>query len=482
MPHKPSPLQEQFLALDGPEAFYGGAAGGGKTDALLMAALQYARVPGYNAILFRKTYSDLGLPGALMDRAKEWLIGKVPWSEQDKRFTFPGSRATLGFGYLETADDKYRYQSAEYQFVGFDEVTEFDQKSYLYLFSRLRSNISTDAVPLRMRCASNPIGMGFDWVKQRFVDPGHIDRPFIPAKLTDNPFIDQKSYIESLMNLDPVTRAKLLEGDWVVAEEGLMFKTEWFKIVDSFPQEGHFCRHWDLAATEPKKGKDPDWTVGALLCHHRGITYIVDVARFKSNPYQVEQAISLTAEMDGRDVTVSIEEEQGASGKSLMDHYRRNVLNGYIVRAVRPGSTERLKYGIDNYVRASGSKVARAMPWASAAGAGNVMLVKGTWNKPFLDEIMQFPQGAHDDQVDAVSGAYGFLCKPGIRPHVGSSSSSVVPETAARPEETEKQDINAFQDILDQAATPAEREELMQIIYGNNSQSELETAGAGAVG
>jgi predicted phage terminase large subunit-like protein len=238
-----------------------------------------------------------------------------------------------------------------------------------------------------------------------------------------------------------------------------------------------------LAATEPKKGKDPDWTVGALLCHYRGITYIVDIARFKSNPYQVEQAIALTAEMDGRDVTVSIEEEQGASGKSLMDHYRRNVLSGYTVRAVRPGSTERLKYGIDNYVRASGSKVARAMPWASAAGAGNIMLVKGSWNKAFLDEIMQFPQGTHDDQVDAVSGAYGFLCKPGIRPHVGSSSSPAVPETASRPEEIKRQDISAFQDILDQAQTPAEREELLRIIHGNNnSQSELETATAGAVG
>jgi predicted phage terminase large subunit-like protein len=445
-----------------------------------MAALQYVSVPGYNAILFRKTYSDLGLPGALMDRAKEWLIGKVPWSEQDKRFTFPGSRATLGFGYLETPDDKYRYQSAEYQFVGFDEVTEFDQASYLYLFSRLRRNVGeTNTIPLRMRCASNPIGTGFDWVKLRFVDPGHIDRPFVPAKLTDNPFIDQDSYIKSLMNLDPVTRAKLLEGDWVISEEGAMFRAEWFKIVDAVPQTAHRCRYWDLAATEPKKGKDPDWTVGALVSEVGGIYFVEDVKRFKRDPYQVEQAIALVAEMDGKRITVGIEEEQGASGKSLIDHYRRNVLRGFTVMASRPGSSRTLRFGNDNAIKASGSKVARAMPWASAAGAGNVKLMRGDWNKAFLDEVGQFPLSGHDDQVDAVSGAFGILTRRILVPHAGSAARTE--ETGApapRAEEVVGQDVNAFQDILSQAKTPEERNELLRIINGNGTDNNRVAEGA----
>ncbi|GAF75153.1 unnamed protein product, partial [marine sediment metagenome] len=111
IPHQPTVKQQAFLKLWQTEAFYGGAAGGGKSDALLMAALQYVDVPDYAAILFRRTYADLALPGALMDRAGEWLGGtEAHWSGQDKRWTFP-SGATLTFGYLDTDADRYRYQS-----------------------------------------------------------------------------------------------------------------------------------------------------------------------------------------------------------------------------------------------------------------------------------------------------------------------------------------------------------------------------------
>lgn len=121
-PHVPTPKQSAFLLLDCKEAFYGGAAGGGKSDALLMAALQYVDVPGYSAILFRKTFADLGKPGALIDRAKEWLMpyqetGEVKWNEKDRCFNFydvygkkRDLRSRLQFGYLETANDCYTYQ------------------------------------------------------------------------------------------------------------------------------------------------------------------------------------------------------------------------------------------------------------------------------------------------------------------------------------------------------------------------------------
>src|SRR5438105_15864341 len=97
VPHDPAnnPKQVAFLLLPVKEAFYGGAAGGGKSDALLAAALQYVEIPGYAAILFRRTYADLALPGALMDRSHAWLKGTdVKWKNDTKTWSFP-SGATL---------------------------------------------------------------------------------------------------------------------------------------------------------------------------------------------------------------------------------------------------------------------------------------------------------------------------------------------------------------------------------------------------
>ncbi len=187
IPHDPTPKQAEFLLMPDLEVLFGGSAGGGKSEALLMAALQYVDVPGYAAILFRRTYTDLALPGALMDRAHEWLQGTAAkWSEKNKTWTFP-SGATLSFGYLENENDKYRYQSAEFQFIGFDELTQFTETQYLYLFSRLR-RLEGSKIPLRMRAASNPGGVGHEWVKQRFIVG---DKPFVPASLDDNPYIDR---------------------------------------------------------------------------------------------------------------------------------------------------------------------------------------------------------------------------------------------------------------------------------------------------
>jgi hypothetical protein len=132
----PGAKQIEFLSLGELEAYFGGAAGGGKSDALLMAALQYVDQPNYAALLLRRTYKDLSLPGALMERAGNWLRGTAAhWSAETKTWRFP-SGATVTFGHLDNEGDKYNYQSSEFQFVGFDEVTQFTKTQYEYLFSR----------------------------------------------------------------------------------------------------------------------------------------------------------------------------------------------------------------------------------------------------------------------------------------------------------------------------------------------------------
>lgn len=231
IPHAPEVPQHAFLWLWQKEALYGGAAGGGKSDALLMGALQYVDVPGYAALILRRTYADLSLPGAIMSRAHQWLQPTAArWNDQTKTWTFP-SGATLTFGYLQTGLDKYRYQSAEFQYIAFDELTQFPLADYTYMFSRLRKPAESTGellhkVPLRMRVASNPGGKYYQWVSERFpVMPGDMPdmkggRIFIPAKLSDNPHVDQESYEASLEELTPEERAQLLKGDWTIRAPG----------------------------------------------------------------------------------------------------------------------------------------------------------------------------------------------------------------------------------------------------------------------
>jgi predicted phage terminase large subunit-like protein len=398
-PEPPTAHQLAFLSLVSREALYGGSAGGGKSSALLMAALQYVNVPGYAALLFRKTYADLAKPGALMDRAADWLSGSdAKWNQQDKQWLFP-SGATINFGYLDAEKDKYNYQGGEYQFIGFDEATQFSESQYRYLLSRLRRKAGVD-IPLRMRLASNPGGAGHEWVRQRFVVEGRANgRPFIPARLEDNPGIDQDEYRKSLDQLDHLTRAQLLNGDWDVLPAGGLFRREWFtepgRIVDvaDVPKGGRSIRYWDLAATVPKPGKDPDWTAGAKVTLKDGVYYIEDIKRKQGSPMQIEKLVRETADIDGKSVAIRMEQEGGASGVNTIDTYSRRVLVGFDFQGHRK----------------TGDKSEMARPVSAAAEQGNVRLVRGAWIGPYLDEVEAFPQGMHDDQVDAVSGAFSLL-------------------------------------------------------------------------
>jgi predicted phage terminase large subunit-like protein len=390
MPRTISEKQALFLILPTREAFYGGAAGGGKSEALYLGALQYVDTPGYAALLLRRTYGDLSLPGALMDRARERLTPMdAKWDEKAHTWRFPAG-ATLTFGYLEHEADKFRYQGAEFQYIGFDELTQFSETQYRYMASRLR-RLQGVNIPLRLRAASNPGGLGHDWVKQRFITEQKTHhRPFIPARMADNPYLDIDSYRESLAVLDPVTRAQLENGDWEVRNAGSMFRREWFQIVPTAPAGMRKVRYWDRAATTAKPGRDPDWTAGCLLGVDERQYYLVDMRRFRGTPGDNERLIRQTAEVDGKAVPVWAEEEGGSSGKDSIDHYRDTVLPGWAFRGNR----------------VTGSKAERAAPVSSQAEAGNVKLVAGPWVGAFLDEIEAFPAGSHDDQVDALSGAF----------------------------------------------------------------------------
>jgi predicted phage terminase large subunit-like protein len=411
IPHVPTAKQSAFMLLDNKEAFYGGAAGGGKSDCLLMAGLQNVDVKGYAGIIFRKNYSDLVKPGALIDRSKEWLFRfpDVRWVDKEKKFEFLGKYgphteviSILQFGYLETDNDRFNYQGGEYQFVGFDELTHMSLICYQYLFSRLRRLNGMD-VPLRVRGASNPPDddQG-QWVYDRFVNdqtkkPGTI---FVSAGLDDNPFLDKKSYIESLNELDPVTRARLRDGLWTVIRKGNMFKRDWFDTVEKAPPFRRKIRFWDMAATDVEKAKkknkrsEPDWTVGALVSEHRGIYYIEDLCRFRKSPNDTQEIQRATATADGKKVKIVMEQEPGSSGVIAIDLYMKDIFNSFYFKGIR----------------STGSKVDRANPFSAKAEKGCVKFVKGCRNmEEFFNEAESFPGGSHDDMIDAISGAISEL-------------------------------------------------------------------------
>jgi len=411
VPWRPTPHQSAFLLVPNREAFYGGAAGGGKSIALLMGALQYVDQPGYNALLIRRTFKDLSQPEALIDISKEWLSNTdAKWNQSEHKWSFP-SGAVLQFGHMENENDKYQYQGAAYHYVGFDELTQFSEGMYTYLLSRVRRRTTDQSTfPLRVRGAANPGGVGHEWVKRRFIELPEDDdvdeeeeakfaeRVFIPSGLNDNPHLDRDNYRQMLNELDLVTRKQLMNGDWDIAGDGNMFKREWFdnRIITEIPRGVTFrriVRYWDLASTDEEKAikekGDPDYTASVLQAlGDDGNVYILEVTRDRLSPAAVERLVRSKAERDGRTgVAIWMEQEPGSSGVATIHTYRKLML-GFNFRGDKP----------------SGSKIERARTASAACENGLVYIVRGAKTKAFLNELEAFPVGAHDDMVDAFSG------------------------------------------------------------------------------
>ena len=397
IPHKPTVKQAAFMLLQHREAFFGGQTGGGKSDALLMMALQHVDVPGYAALLVRKTYAQLAKAGALIPRSHEWLANtKASWNGTEKTWRFP-SGARLEFGYLQHEKDRYNYQSSEYQFIGFDEVTDLAEEDYRFLFSRNRKTHDIP-VPLRVRSGSNPVGPGMPWVMRRFVEPGDPSRPYIPSALADNPYLDQEGYLEALALLPPLLREALAKGIWRLGVTGEIFSRSHF-VQNIRPHvEGEIvraARGWDLAGTEPSPtNPDPDWTSGVKMVKTSdGKFWITDVARDRVGPEKVEALVGSRAAQDGRKTKVAIQKDPGQAGKGQISYYTRLVLPGYDVVGTPT----------------TGEKVIRWAPFAAQVRAGNVYLVEGSWVDAFLDELEAAPNGDHDDQIDAAETAFTAL-------------------------------------------------------------------------
>ena len=219
--------QTDFLAASETDVLYGGAAGGGKSYAMLVDPLRFAHRAAHRALILRRSMPELR---ELIDKSRELYPKAFPgckYKEVEKLWNFP-SGAKIEFGFLERDADVYRYQGQAYSWIGFDEIThQATEFSWNYLASRLRTT-DPEIIPY-MRCTANPGGVGAHWVKKRYIDPSPpyesfkgadgLTRKFIPARLDDNPYLaNDGRYEQMLKALPPTQRRQLLEGDWEVAE------------------------------------------------------------------------------------------------------------------------------------------------------------------------------------------------------------------------------------------------------------------------
>ncbi|WP_169545001.1 phage terminase large subunit [Sneathiella aquimaris] len=431
---KPQPgPQERFLSSKADIAIYGGAAGGGKSFALLLEPLRHVTDPLFRAVLFRRTGKQIRVEGGLWDASRQ-IYGALGAAakETDLLWRFP-SGATISCGYMEHEKNRFDWQGTEITYIGFDELTHFSQNQFFYLLSR---NRSMAAIRPYIRATCNPdadswvAGFVRWWIDPEtgyadptksgkirwFVRDGNdlvwgdcpedllVDYPdqvpksvtFVAASVDDNAILMARDagYKSNLAALDRVERERLLHGNWKIRPAaGYYFKRSWFSMTRSIPVTEASVRGWDLAATAETERESGDWTVGAKVSRDTNGGYIVEhVERFKGSPAEVEARIETRAREDGQQVQIALPQDPGQAGKAQAASMVRR-LSGFRVRATA----------------VTGSKVTRAAPFSAQVEGGNVRLLEGNWNESFINELEGFPSGRHDDQVDAVVEAFNAL-------------------------------------------------------------------------
>lgn len=296
---RPQPRQAAFMARGEYEALYGGAAGGGKSDALVMEALRQVHIPHYKGLILRKTFPQLG---ELVDKTLNYYPRAFPGARYHTTahtWTFP-SGARILFGAMQYTKDRTRYQGQAYDFIAFDELTHFTFEEYSYLFSRNRPNGPGTRVYLR--ATANPGGVGHGWVKERFITAGPAMTPieeevtwrepdgreekrkqariFVPSSVFDNPALlkNDPQYIQRLASMPEAERKALLYGDWDTFS-GQVF-TEWVN------DPGHYADRIGTHVIEPFQTPETwriwcglDWgysrpfSVGWYAVDHEGRLY-----------------------------------------------------------------------------------------------------------------------------------------------------------------------------------------------------------------
>lgn len=428
--------QEKFLSTPADLCIFGGGAGGGKTYALLLEFLRHIENPNFVAIIFRRNSVQIRNPGGLWDTSMKMFapLGAHP-RQAYLEWKFP-SGATLKMAHLENVDTVLSYQGAQIPLIMWDELTHFEESQVTYMMSRLRSS---SGVPGYMRCTTNPDSES--WVKnliswyldddgfpiqarsgmlrwfirrddryiwgdtrQELLDQyGQDEMPksltFIPSLVTDNKILmkSDPTYMSNLRALSRVDRMRLLDGNWKVkATGGLIFKREWFPIIDTIPGGWiQSVRFWDRAATKPNGLNDPDWTRGLKMFKYADGTFVIaDLKSMRDTPGQVENLIKNVAGHDGPSVRIMAQRDPGSAGVSEADHFVR-MLVGYDVR------TETF----------SKDKLTRAKAVSAQAEVGNIRVLRAPWNDEFFSELENFPDGKHDDIVDVTSGAFNSMCQ-----------------------------------------------------------------------
>ena len=351
---QPQPKQAAFMARPEYECLYGGAAGGGKSDALLAEALRQVHIPHYRAIIFRKTYPQLS---ELIDRSRAIYSPAFPrarYNQTEHCWTFP-SGAKVYFGSMQYTKDRINYQGKRYDFIAFDELTHFTWDEYSYMFSRNRP--SGPGTRVYMRASTNPGGIGHGWVKDRFItaappltpvednyevpDPsGRLiklrrRRIFVPSTVFDNQELlrNDPNYLANLAMLPEAERNALLYGSWD-SFDGQVFREwrndpqhyddqRWTHVIDPFPIPKHWriYRGFDFGYAKP-------FSVGWFAVDEDGRIYHIKEyygctgtpnTGIKLNPVEIAAGIR---EMEAEDPVLKGKQIVGIADPSIFDESR----------------------------------------------------------------------------------------------------------------------------------------------------------------
>jgi predicted phage terminase large subunit-like protein len=444
---QPGP-QTDFLASPADIVIFGGGRGGGKSIGLILDPVRYVSVPGFNAVIFRRTRPQITMEGGLwLDSAKIYpSLGAYP-RETQLDWRWPEVGSSIRFAHLEHAKNLQDWLGAQIAYIGFDQLEAFTEFEFFYL---LACNRSTCGVEPCVRATCNPdpdswlrrflswwideetgypiversgvlrwfVRLGDDslrWfdskedgeaaVRSLGLDPR--DNPptsvtFIRSLVDDNPALLEinPQYVGRLNTMAKVERERFRHGNWNARPTaGTVFQRGWFVPVEVAPTNvRRRIRYWDRAATEVSaESPDPDWTVGMRVALLDDGRFVIEHAeRMRATSAKVEARIkNLGWQEKPLRCKVGLERDPAAAGKSEAN---------YLTRQLR---------GLDvAVIPASGDKLTRALPASAQAEQGNVLIVSGEWNDAVLRVLEAFDgsEKGHDDDVDALSGAVNALC------------------------------------------------------------------------